>query len=69
MIDPLTTQPERNMHFPITNSIVIGKHPDGTDAHMWTEGPRVFIEGYRYAKAASGISYGAIEVREITPSI
>lgn len=56
------------MHFHITNTIVIGKHPDGTDAHMWTEGPRVFIEGYAYTKAASGVSYGAIQVREITPT-
>ncbi len=57
------------MHFPITHSQVIGRHPDGTPARLWTEGPRVFIEGYRYVVAASGIRYGAIEVREITPSI
>ena len=56
------------MSHPITNSTVIGKHPDGTNAHMWTEGPRVFVEGYAYAKAASGTTYGAIEVREITPT-
>jgi hypothetical protein len=56
-------------HFPITNSKVIGKHPDGTLARMWTEGNRVFIEGYGYSiPAASGTRYGAIMVREITPT-
>jgi hypothetical protein len=55
-------------HHPITNSRTVGTHPDGTPARMWTEGPRVFIEGYGYTKAASGISYGAIQVREITPT-
>jgi len=56
------------MHFPITNSKVIGTHPDGTPARMWTEGPCVFIEGYAYTTAQSGIAYGAVQVREITPS-
>jgi len=56
------------MHFPVTNSTVIGTHPDGTPARMWIEGPRVFVEGYGYTTAASGTTYGAIEVREITPS-
>ena len=56
-------------HAPITNSKTIGTHPDGTPARMWTEGHRVFIEGYAYATAASGVTYGAVMVREITPSI
>ena len=55
-------------HFPIENSTVFGVHPDGTEAHRWTEGNRVFVEVYEYIKAVSGISYGVTIVKEITQS-
>ncbi|MEN9588593.1 MAG: hypothetical protein RLZZ481_379 [Pseudomonadota bacterium] len=56
-------------HFTITSRKVVGTHPDGTPQLMWTEGPRVFIEGYGYTQTRLGYKIGCVEVREITPSL
>jgi hypothetical protein len=54
------------MHHPVTNSVVIGKAPDGSLLRSWTEGERTFIESYAYATAKSGITYGCVIVIETT---
>ena len=54
------------MHHPVTNSVVIGKAPDGSPLRSWNEGERTFVESYTYATAKSGITYGCVIVIETT---
>ena len=51
----------------VTDSQLLAIAPDGSLLRSWTEGDRTFREIYIYIKAQSGITYGVINVIEITP--
>jgi hypothetical protein len=53
-------------YHPITNSVLIGTCPDGTPLRSWSEGSRTFIEIYVRFTAASGTTYGLVNVLETT---
>ena len=53
-------------YHPITDSKLIGVCPDGTPLCSWAEGSRTFIEIYVHFTAASGTTYGLVNVLETT---
>ena len=50
-----------------TNEQLLAIAPDGSPLRSWTEGDKTFREIYTYIKAQSGITYGVVNVIEITP--
>jgi len=53
-------------YHPIAHSKLIGVCPDGTPLRSWSEGSRTFIETYVHFTAASGTTYGLVNVVETT---
>jgi len=51
----------------VTDNQLLAIAPDGSPLRSWTEGDKTFREIYVYVKAQSGITYGVINVIEITP--
>jgi hypothetical protein len=50
----------------ITNTQLLAIAPDGSPLRLWNEGERTFREIYVYVKAKSGITYGLVNVIELT---
>jgi len=51
----------------VTDSELLAIAPDGSPLRSWNEGDKAFREIYTYIKTQSGITYGVINVIEITP--
>jgi hypothetical protein len=58
---------EINIMQQVTDSQLLAMAPDGSPLRSWTEGDKTFREIYVYVKAQSGITYGVVNVIEITP--
>ena len=52
---------------PVIDSQLLAIAPDGSPLRSWTEGDKTYREIYTYIKTQSGITYGFINVIEITP--
>jgi len=51
----------------VTDSQLLAIAPDGSPLRSWTEGDKTYREIYVYVKAQSGITYGIVNVIEVTP--
>ena len=51
----------------ITDSQLLAIAPDGSPLRSLTEGDKTYREIYTYIKAQSGITYGVVNVIEVTP--